>query len=252
MNTVLSMIILIRQNTFKQDNTYIIADYILKHIDEIEGKSIQEIANECYVSTNTILRFCHTLGFQTFKMFKNTLVSTIKTRIIQLTEKNKDLQTDDILKHIQNLVNVEFDIEKFQNQLDLIMEYILKYHHIHLYGAVFPLSLAQSFIEDMALLGIDIDVHQSCYRSHDLKQDDGLHMVISFSGRFVEANRNEYNQILSMNYPKVLISHMNLNIGHVDVFLQLPQTISSHYDDLLLLLIYDYILLVLYHQKYGE
>ena len=44
MNTVLSMIILIRQNTFKQDNTYIIADYILKHIDEIEGKSIQEIA----------------------------------------------------------------------------------------------------------------------------------------------------------------------------------------------------------------
>ena len=31
MNTVLSMIILIRQNTFKQDNTYIIADYILKH-----------------------------------------------------------------------------------------------------------------------------------------------------------------------------------------------------------------------------
>ena len=77
-------------------------------------------------------------------------------------------------------------------------------------------------------------------------------MVISFSGRFVEANRNEYNQILAMNYPKVLISHMNLNIGHVDVLLQLPQTISSHYDDLLLLLIYDYILLVLYHQKYGE
>ena len=33
----------------------------------------------------------------------------------------------------------------------------------------FPLSLAQSFIEDMALLGIDVDVHQSCYRSHDLK-----------------------------------------------------------------------------------
>ena len=121
-----------------------------------------------------------------------------------------------------------------------------------MYGAVFPLSLAQSFIEDMALLGIDVDVHQSCYRSQDLKQDDGLHMVISFSGRFVEANRNEYNQILAMNYPKVLISHMNLNIGHVDVLLQLPQTISSHYDDLLLLLIYDYILLVLYHQKYGE
>ena len=78
-------------------------------------------------------------------MFKNTLISTIKTRIIQLTEKNKDLQTDDILKHIQNLMNEEFDIEKFQNQLDLIIEYILKYHHIHLYGAVFSIVFSTIF-----------------------------------------------------------------------------------------------------------
>lgn len=49
MNTVLSIIILIRQNNLKIDNNYIVASYILENINQIESKTIQEVANDCHV-----------------------------------------------------------------------------------------------------------------------------------------------------------------------------------------------------------
>lgn len=242
MNTVLSLIILIRQNSLKKDNNYIIADYILNHVPEIEKKSIQEMANDCHVSTNTILRFCQTLGFSTFKRFKNMLISTMKTRRLQLSEKNRYLNIQQIGKQMSSLTVGTFDEKDYFAKLDELVSYIRVYRKIHLYGAVFPLALSQSFIEDMALLGVACEVHQFHYGMEELNQDDGIHLAISYSGRLIEANRDEYNQILGMREKKVLISRMEKAIGQVDLHLVIPQTESGHYDDLFLLLIYDYLL----------
>ena len=241
MNTVLSLIILIRQNSLQKDNNYMIADYLLKNINLIEQKSIHEIADECYVSTNTVLRFCHLLGFDTYKKFKSNLISTLKIRKIQLKDKNQNLSPEQILEHIDN-ISESFQKEIFKKTLDQIVDEMNTYKVIHLYGAIFPLALSQSFIEDMALLGVEVCVHQSGYTDIELS-DDGIHMIISYSGRFIEVIRSVYQNIVSMEKPIILISKMKENIGEIDYPLVLPQTVSSHYDDIILLLIYDYLLI---------
>lgn len=247
MNTVLSIIILIRQNDLKIDSNYIIASYILENINEIESKTIQEVANDCHVSTNTVLRFCQMLGFNTYRRFKSILISTIQNRKEQIKEKNKNIDTHQLLVNLKQFDKVGFNLSEFKNSLDDVVEEIIKYKVIHLYAASYPLALAQSFVEDMALLGVIVYIHQVSYSLDKLVQNtEGIHIVISYSGRFMEINRSNYREILSMSYPTVLISKAKENIGDVDYFVRMPNISSSHYDDIVLLVIYDYLLICYY------
>lgn len=247
MNTVLSIIILIRQNNLKVDNNYIVASYILENINQIESKTIQEVASDCHVSTNTVLRFCQMLGFNTYRRFKSVLISTVQNRKEQIKEKNKNIDIQRFLENLKQFSNDELDLNALKNNLDVIVEEIAKYKVIHLYGASYPLALAQSFVEDMALLGIVVYIHQVSYSLDKLVQnDEGIHIVVSYSGRFMEINRSNYREILSMSYPTVLISKSKENIGDIDHIIHMPDTISGHYDDIVLLIIYDYLLICCY------
>ncbi len=250
MNTVLSLIVLIKQNSLKIDNNYIIADYVLTHIDEIEKKGIKDFANECHVSTNSILRFCQLLGFDTYKAFKNAFVSTLKVRRLQLIEKNNHIDFNFLFRQIPQMCNDNFDIQHFQDILDKIVEQIHHYKIVHIYGATFPLALFQSFVEDMALLDVSVYIHQSSYNNEFHIDNNGIHIIISYTGRFMDANRNIYNKIVHTQQPTVLISQIKDNIGAIDYLLSLPECKSSYYDDYILMMINMYIL-VKYVELYG-
>ena len=59
MNTVLSLIIMISQNTIRKDNMNFIASYIIDHLYEIDAMSIKTLAENCYTSdSNMILSQC--------------------------------------------------------------------------------------------------------------------------------------------------------------------------------------------------
>lgn len=243
MNTVLSLIIMIRLNSLKKDNNYLIADYIINHLDEMAHKSIKQLSEDCFVSTTSILKFCKLLGINTYSEFKNMLLSTIKTRRIQLLEKNKNLDSKELLKHIASFSNDVINLEKLEKEIYQVVLQIKKYKTIYIYGATFPLALTSSFIEDMVLLGIHVNTHQDNYETEKIEEYSGVHIVITLSGRYMEVNKNNYIQITSMSYPSVLITRKIENKGNVDYCIHLPQTISSQYDEIILLLLFDYILL---------
>lgn len=242
MNTVLSLIIMIRQNSLKQDNNYIIADYIIKNVHDMEKKSIKQLSEDCFVSTTSIIKFCKLLGMNTYSEFKSMLISTIKTRKMQLIEKNKYLNSEEILNHIISF-SLDADVLQLKKEINQVIEQIKQYKEIHIYGATFPLALATSFAEDMAIKGIYVNIHQYNYEVSYINKQEGVHIVVTYSGRFIEVNRNTYMQIISMDNPSVLISQKLDNKGVVDYSIQLPNTISSQYDDIILLLLFDYILL---------
>jgi len=50
-----------------------LADYVLKHPDEVSGLTINEVQNKSGTSYATIIRFCKRLGYSGFKEFKNNL-----------------------------------------------------------------------------------------------------------------------------------------------------------------------------------
>lgn len=240
MNTVLSLIVLIQQNNLKDDNYYLIARYILNHLSVIETISIQKMADDCHMSTNTILRFCHLLGFQSFRNFKSQLLSTMKTRTLQLKEKNAHFDFQNCMNAMK-MMTAEFQEETFTHQLQEVVDLIQTYKKIYIYGATYPLALCQSFIEDMAILGIPVKVIQFSYHPSKIDVPEGVHIIISYSGRFLESNRDAYQQILNHSQSTVLISHKNDYHHTTQYDIKLPSTKSSYYDDFILMYIMDYL-----------
>ena len=74
-------------NTLTRSETKV-ADYILRHKQEIHLQSISELAQRCSVSEATISRFCHSVGCASFNEFKLAVVQAISA------SENMDMGTD--------------------------------------------------------------------------------------------------------------------------------------------------------------
>ena len=74
-------------NTLTRSETKV-ADYILRHKQEIHLQSISELAQRCSVSGATISRFCHSVGCASFNEFKQAVVQAISA------SENMDMGTD--------------------------------------------------------------------------------------------------------------------------------------------------------------
>ena len=74
-------------NTLTRSETKV-ADYILRHKQEIHLQSISELAQRCSVSEATISRFCHSVGCASFNEFKLAVVQAISS------SENMDMGTD--------------------------------------------------------------------------------------------------------------------------------------------------------------
>ena len=124
MNTVLSLIVMLSQNTLKNDITNTIACYIIEHINEMPDKSIKQLSEDCFTSTTSINKFCALLGFNSYSEFKMQLISNFKTRKIQLKDKHEQLSLDDLFNKICDLSNEHIDKNDFFEKIDNIISLI--------------------------------------------------------------------------------------------------------------------------------
>ncbi|WP_296880257.1 hypothetical protein [Thomasclavelia sp.] len=248
MNTVLGLIILIAQNNLEKGISYNLANYIIDHLDAINEMSMQELSKNCYISTSSIIKFCRMLGFSSYNDLKKQLQSTIQTRKLQLDEKQAMLTVDDLIEHMQHLSPDKILIK---DKIDQIVEIIHETKKIYIYGAVFPVMLTQPFCEDMTIMNVPVHLEHISYNPLEIEQKDGMVLIISISGRFVETHQNEYHRICKLNSNTVLISQ---DINHLDdlkLNIEVPKTISCEYDDLLVLLILD-LIKHCYYKKYYQ
>lgn len=119
-------------NTLTRSETKV-ADYILRHKQEIHLQSISELAQRCSVSEATISRFCHSVGCASFNEFKLAVVQAISA------SENMDMETDlyssilsddSIEQKCRKLCNVstdalhqtlsELDVDKIDKVVDML------------------------------------------------------------------------------------------------------------------------------------
>lgn len=247
MNTVLSLIILLRQNNLKKDTTYSIANYVLENISRMEDISIKQLSEDCFVSTTSIIKFCNLLGFSGYTEFKRHLIASFQTRKVQLYDKHKNLKVSDLLNKISDF-SIDFNAEQCQKSISSLVDLICENKRIHFYGAVFPMNLVQSFVEDMAVMGVPVFVYQIPYGKITIQSKEGINIIVTLSGRYIETHQMDYRIMCEINQNTVLISQEKKNIGNVLMNIVLPKTISSDYDDIVLLLILDMIKLEYYNR----
>ena len=99
-----------------------VADYILRHKNQIHSQSISELAAACDVSEATISRFCHSVGCASFNEFKLSTVQAISSAETSLvdTDLYSTIQaSDSIEQKCRKLFNVSTDaLQKTLSELN--------------------------------------------------------------------------------------------------------------------------------------
>lgn len=68
----------INHNSDFNDTEKIIAEYILKNLDNIDNLTIQRLAKDTFTSNTAIIRFCRKLGLDGFKKLKIQLIKEVE------------------------------------------------------------------------------------------------------------------------------------------------------------------------------
>lgn len=172
------------------------AQYLLEHADDVVSLSIGSFAEAAGISKSSILRFCESLGFHSYKDFKVALALELgkeeaKTvEAVKATDKAKD-----IFRKV-----IHADIRALEESLDLIDEAMLeeavsllsKAKRIEIYGVGLSASIAQDAFSRFLRLGFNVavltDAHMQTISASLLSEKDAV-LAISHSGRSHETLR---------------------------------------------------------------
>ncbi|MBQ7801557.1 MAG: MurR/RpiR family transcriptional regulator [Oscillospiraceae bacterium] len=109
-------------NTLTKSETKV-ADYILRHKQQVHLQSISELAAASDVSEATISRFCHSVGCGSFNEFKLAVVQSISSSDTQVTGidlYSTVLPTDSLDQKSRKLCNISIDaLQQTLKELDL-------------------------------------------------------------------------------------------------------------------------------------
>lgn len=76
-NLLTSLLAILNKND-ENDTAFIIADYILNNLKEMEKISIYKVAEDCYVSRSSVQRFVKDIGYDNYTQMKQSLAEVIQ------------------------------------------------------------------------------------------------------------------------------------------------------------------------------
>ncbi|EKT60730.1 RpiR family transcriptional regulator [Providencia burhodogranariea DSM 19968] len=193
-----------------------VAEYIVANKKHIQSVSIQSLAQENNVSTTTILRLCHKLGYQGFSELKIDLISSISSQPYD-EFLQEDININDSIETVNHKVSM---IEKSSidetcalvnlNSFKQANELISKSQKIVIYGAGSSGLVAKEL--EYQLIKIKKDVN--CHLDYSIQfsivntlNENDLVIVISHSGE-----NHECIKLLTLarelNVPTIAITKM--------------------------------------------
>lgn len=205
MNTLISILLSIINNTFTDNTTREIAIQLIKAYPQLESIKAAQIAERSYCNTSTVNRFCKSIGFQSFLDLKSFMITGHSVRQAQLMHHLALMDEKRLLDRISYLCNDRFDKSAFNDSCRRFNDMIAKAPQSVIIGAVFPEALTFHYMEDMIELGKCI-YNAPINRQLTVPSEDsstGI-VLISFTGRLISYCMNEFNMICE-KYPDVMV-----------------------------------------------
>lgn len=173
-----------------------VAEYILKHMEDIQGMSSEELARASYASKATVIRLCKKLGVAGYPELKYQLVSEMvqNIRVNQLlnkepiTEKSTYQDILDTLPKLYDKAITDTRLCMDKNVITRIFNRVKVAERIDIYGSGISYILAQSAAFKFATLGMECSAYESV-NAHYLsaaKKQKSVSFIITFTG----ANRS--------------------------------------------------------------
>lgn len=228
----MNLFINLKENKDLSKNERILADYILKHPEDVLKMSSKDFGKECFVSTATVYRLCDKLGLSGFSDLKIKITSSLDDYRKSNEDFNFDFPVNQFQTHYEIIQKIKEDYEQTLNltanlfsldQLRLIASAMKKAQIIDVYTSAGNINFALNFQFQMQEIGIQVNVPIDEYQQRLIaasSNENHLAIIITFGGRGILSDI--LPRILhKVKIPIVLISSYDYTFKDLDPDYQL-------------------------------
>ncbi len=200
-----------------------VANYILKHSEEVSKMTVAELSKKCKTSTATIMRLCYSLKYSGYKEFIKALYSDIANHIKKDetiydidNEDVHDLSIESIIYSVSNLnINCLNTTLKIINPKDVekAVELIDKATKVNIYALSGSKVVAYDAFFKFQRLGIDVqafDEPHSQLLSASVSKPTDVAIIISYTGETLQIIETA-TLLKKRNVPIIAITRYGLN-----------------------------------------
>lgn len=185
----------LKENKELSKNEKILADYILKHPEDVLKMSSKELGKACFVSTATVYRLCDKLNLAGFSGLKIKITSSLNDYLKSDGDFNFDFPVNPYQTHYEIVHKIKEDYEQTLNltanlfsldQLRFIASAMKKAKVIDIYTSAGNINFALNFQFQMKEIGMDVSVPIDEYHQRltaASSNQEHLAIVITFGGR---------------------------------------------------------------------
>ena len=200
-----------------------VANYILKHAEDVSKMTVAELSKKCKSSAATIMRFCYSLNYSGYREFIKALYSDIQNKIHE-DDSIYDIDNDDItgMSVSSTIYSVcKMNIRALDATLKVIsadevekaINLIDKAHKVYIYALSGSKVVAYDAVFKFQRLGIDAqaydDPHSQILSASILNKND-VAIVISYTGETIDI-LNTANLLKKKGTPIIAISKYGTN-----------------------------------------
>lgn len=191
----MNLFINLKENKDLSKNERILADYILKHPEDVLKMSSKDLGEVCFVSTATVYRLCDKLGLSGFSDLKIKITSSLDDYRKSNEDFNFDFPVNQFQTHYEIIQKIKEDYEQTLNltanlfsldQLRLIASAMEKAQIIDVYTSAGNINFALNFQFQMQEIGIQVNVPVDEYQQRLIaasSNENHLAIIITFGGR---------------------------------------------------------------------
>ena len=180
-----------------------ILTYVVKNMPKVKNMSIRQLADACYVSTTTILRFVRKLDYEGYSDFINAIIETeAETRMIHIPSiVQDDKYRDSYLKNIIEAVKVITDekVEKFQTIMS-------RNPDIYVIAEGMSREVGRYFVRLLSTVGYNVHFPIEEFEKNStikkIKKDDVV-LVLSYTGDNVSVV-HQLEEIFAIATPTII------------------------------------------------
>ena len=191
----MNLFINLKENKDLSKNERVLADYILKHPEDVLKMSSKYLGKVCFVSTATVYRLCDKLGLSGFSDLKIKITSSLDDYRKSNEDFNFDFPVNQFQTHYEIIQKIKEDYEQTLNltanlfsldQLRLIASAMEKSQTIDVYTSAGNINFALNFQFQMQEIGIQVNVPIDEYQQRltaASSNENHLAIIITFGGR---------------------------------------------------------------------
>lgn len=191
----MNLFINLKENKDLSKNERVLADYILKHPEDVLKMSSKYLGKVCFVSTATVYRLCDKLGLSGFSDLKIKITSSLDDYRKSNEDFNFDFPVNQFQTHYEIIQKIKEDYEQTLNltanlfsldQLRLIASAMKKAQIIDVYTSAGNINFALNFQFQMQEIGIQVNVPIDEYQQRltaASSNENHLAIIITFGGR---------------------------------------------------------------------